>query len=342
MPQTAVATPAASVPVPASVLVVVGLDLLGDGLIKLPFLQTLRARCPAAQITWATLEGPSVFGGALAPLAAGLIDELAAQVGPRGKGLAAYLRRPLRGRAFDLTIDTQLGLGTTLWLRRVRTRRFVSAAAGWALSQGRPAQRARARSLAGQLRALLAAALGEGPWIATPPALPPVLLGQATALLPAGPRYLGLAPGAGGQHKRWPLERFVALAREAAASGFVPVLLLGPNEAALAPELRLALPAARLPLQDAAAEGLEPGPLLTLALAQRLAVAVANDSGTGHLLAAGGAPLVSLFGPTDAAKFAPAGAAVIRAQDHGGREMAAIPVAAVLAAVSARGSPAAR
>lgn len=340
MSQRAAAAPPASLPVPASIAVVVGLDLLGDGLIKLPFLRTLRARCPGARITWATLEGPSVFGGALAPLAAGLIDELLEQAGPRS--LRDFLRRPFGGRAFDLLLDTQRGLGTTLWLRRAHAQRFVSAAAGWRLSQARPRQRTRPPALADQLRALLEAGLGEGPWIGGPPELPTGFVEQAAALLPAGPRYLGLAPGAGGQRKRWPLERFLALAREAEALGFVPVLLLGPNEAELEAELRRALPAARLPLQAAVGEGHEAGPLLTLALARRLAVAVANDSGTGHLLAAGGAPLVSLFGPTEAAKFAPAGATVVRAQDHGGSAMTAIPLAAVLAAVSSRENPAAR
>ncbi len=36
------------------------------------------------------------------------------------------------------------------------------------------------------------------------------------------------------------------------------------------------------------------GPLLVVALAGRLIAAVANDAGPGHMLAAGGAPLLSL------------------------------------------------
>ncbi|MBM3603141.1 MAG: hypothetical protein FJX22_05130, partial [Alphaproteobacteria bacterium] len=45
--------------------------------------------------------------------------------------------------------------------------------------------------------------------------------------------------------------------------------------------------------------------LLTIALAQRFAVGVANDSGVGHMLAVANTPLVSLFGPTDPGKFSP-------------------------------------
>ena len=49
------------------------------------------------------------------------------------------------------------------------------------------------------------------------------------------------------------------------------------------------------------------------------------------MLAAADCPMVSLFGPTDPAKFAPTAArlTVIAAQDFGGRTMDAIPVAAV-------------
>lgn len=77
------------------------------------------------------------------------------------------------------------------------------------------------------------------------------------------------------------------------------------------------------------------GPLYTLAIGQRVAAAVANDSGTGHLLAASGCAMVSLFGPSTAAKFAPAARhlEIIEAQRFGGSEMAAIPLAAVSDAV---------
>ena len=56
------------------------------------------------------------------------------------------------------------------------------------------------------------------------------------------------------------------------------------------------MPTARFPLQDAKRrDGGAASPLLTIALGQRLAAAVANDSGAGHLLAASGCPIVSLF-----------------------------------------------
>jgi ADP-heptose:LPS heptosyltransferase len=72
-----------------------------------------------------------------------------------------------------------------------------------------------------------------------------------------------------------------------------------------------------------------------MAIARRLAAAVANDSGIGHLLGIVGTPLVSLFGPTDPARWRPytTTGLVIRAQQFGSDAMDAIPVEPVFAAV---------
>ncbi|MBI3451281.1 MAG: lipopolysaccharide heptosyltransferase family protein, partial [Rhodospirillales bacterium] len=135
--------------------------------------------------------------------------------------------------------------------------------------------------------------------------------------------------------KCWPLAKFIELARGEGAKGRVPVFILGPEEDEWAAELQAALPGSLFPLQDAIEAGTDPGPLLTIALTAQFKAAVANDSGGGHMLAAGGAPLVSLFGPTRPEKFAPLARrpAIVRAQDFGGAAMEAIPVSAVAAAI---------
>jgi ADP-heptose:LPS heptosyltransferase len=113
-------------------------------------------------------------------------------------------------------------------------------------------------------------------------------------------------------------------------------VILGPDERDWIDELRAALPEARFPLQDVRIDAaLAASPLYTLAVGQRLTAAVANDSGTGHLLAASGCALISLFGPTAATKFAPAARrlAIVEAQTFGGSDMTAIPLGAVIDAV---------
>ncbi|MFD2232232.1 glycosyltransferase family 9 protein [Phaeospirillum tilakii] len=324
---------------PASLLVYVGLDAVGDGLIKLPFVRALRAAFPAARITWLAGKGHSVYAGTLAPLVAGLLDEVIDQ-GGIGSRPVELLRRPLPGRSFDLIIDTQRRLLTSLILKRIRHRRFLSAAAGYRLSDLRPAPgQARPAAMAAQLLGLVELASGRPVGPLAPLPADPARAAEAELLLPPGRGYVGFAPGAGGRYKCWPLDRYLAVAQGVAAAGWVPVVLLGPAEAAeWEGPVRAALPGALLPLQQAA----DPSPLLTIALGRRLRAAVANDSGAGHMLAAADIPLLSLFGPTPAAKFAPStpGLRLLRAQEFGGDTMQSIPVAAVAETLAAMLGPA--
>ncbi len=314
------------------ILVYSGLELLGDGVMKLPFVRALRRTWPKARITWLAGKGRTVYAGVLAPLVADCLDEIIedAAIGSHAREL---LRNPLPGRRFDLLIDTQRRVLTTLILRRIRNATFISGAAGFRLSSRRPPPgHAKPPAMLAQLFDLLELAAGHPVAPVHDLRLGPEWRERAQRLLPPGPTYLGFAPGAGGVQKRWPLERFLALADAQLAEGRRPVFLLGPDEAEWRARIAAALPAALFPLQEEAAPA---SPLLTLAVAQRLAAAVANDSGTGHLLASGVCPMVSLFGPTRAAKFAPCAVRleIVEAAEFGGSAMDVIPLAAVAAAV---------
>lgn len=319
----------------SSILIYVGLDLVGDGLLKLPFARRLRANWPSARIVWCAGKGPSVYATTLKPLVDGLIDETIEKAG-FGSSWGDLLIRPLGGRDFDLVIDTQRRFSTSLAVRRVRHKRFVSGAASWFLSDGKPARRAKPRSMDAQLSQLIEAAGGD-PSIATAPLrLPAQADADARTLLPDGQIYVVLAPGAGNREKCWPLDRFIELGKHLAARGIVPVFQLGPNETDWEALCR-AVPGAILPIQDAITRQIDTSPALTIALAQRCKAGVANDAGGGHMLAAGDVGLVSLFGPTDPAKFAPAAQrlTVIRAQAFGAEAMDAIPLEAVESALTA-------
>jgi ADP-heptose:LPS heptosyltransferase len=338
-------TAAAPGTAPGTVLVYVGLDRVGDSLLKLPFVRGLRAAFPGARLTWAAGKETTVYASVMAPAVAGLLDEVIERA-DIGAGPAEFLRRPLGGRRFDLVIDTQRIFWTTLSLWRIPHRTFISPAARFLLSDRRPPPGYRfPRSMQRQLLDLLELASGRP--FPTPArlelAVAPELRAEAAALLPAGPAYVGLAPGAGGLPKCWPLENFVAVARAEAGRGRVPVFLLGPKEVDWRAEIAAAVPAALFPLQaPGVAERHGFSPFFTVALAGRLAAALANDSGVGHMLAVGGTALVSLFGPTVPEKFLPMTdrLTVLRAADYGGREMRLIPVADVLAALERALAPA--
>lgn len=321
-------------PAPKSVLVYVGGDLVGDAIMKLPFVRALRQAWPAARITWCAGKHRSAFAHELAPLTAGLIDEVIEQAG-FDRPFSLVMRRPLAGRHFDLVIDTQRGVGTTFLLRRVRHETFISGTANFLFSGIRPSRPyRRPASMVTQMTDLLALASGKPALVEGRLSLAAEVQADAARALPAGPVYVGLAPGAGGRQKCWPLDNFIALAHHQMTANRVPVFILGPGEADMIDTLRDAVPGALFPTLD---KNGKPSPTIdfTIAIGQTLAAAIANDSGAGHILAASDVPLVSLFGPTPAAKFAPTAKQleIINATAFGSTEMSAIPVEAVAVAV---------
>jgi ADP-heptose:LPS heptosyltransferase len=325
-----------------SILVYVTSDVdnaLGENVLKLPLLLALGHAFPRARISWvAGTSGAFYLRGALAPLVGGRIDEFITDLWvPTDPRRALFARHPILDRHFDLIVDTQRYFGRTLFLRRIPHQRFISGTWRYLLSNARPPRPLPVRPprLVDKLLGLAAAATGHPIEVANPIPLPEAWRARAAALLPQGPVYVGLAPGAGRQEtgKCWPIDAFIAVARAQAERGRVPVFLLGPEENQWLDRLRGAVPEARFPEADN--EGPIRGPCLVAALGERLASAVANCSGTGHLLAAGGAPMVSLYGPTRPEKYAPFARALIslKAQDYGSARIDAIPLDAVLAAV---------
>ncbi len=323
-----------------SILVYITSDVdnaLGENVLKLPLLLALCEAFPEARISWVPgTSGEFYLRRQLAPLVDGRIAEFITDLAiPTDPRRSLVMRHPILDRRFDLIVDTQRYLGRTIFLRRIPHRRFVSGTWRYLWSDARPPRPLPLRPplLVDKLLGLAAAAAGRPIAVANPIPLPPALRARAAQLLPPGATYVGLSPGAGnkGTGKCWPLEAFVGLAKRQAERGRAPVFLLGPEERDWVGSLRATVPAALFPEQEAPAGG----PCLTAALGERLSVAVANCSGAGHLLAAGGAPMVSLYGPTRPEKYAPFARALIclKAQDYGSGRIAAIPLDAVAAAV---------
>jgi len=119
--------------------------------------------------------------------------------------------------------------------------------------------------------------------------------------LPHGAREATLVhPGAASPARRWPAERFAAVARAEARAGRPVVVTGGPDEVALAHEV-----AARAGLPRGAVHAGQNG---VLALGRLVAAAdrvVCGDTGVAHLATALGTPSVVLFGPTSPALWGP-------------------------------------
>jgi Glycosyltransferase family 9 (heptosyltransferase) len=119
--------------------------------------------------------------------------------------------------------------------------------------------------------------------------------------LPHGARGATLVhPGAGSPARRWPAERFAAVARAEARAGRPVVVTGGPDEVGLAQEV-----AAGAGVPRAAVHA---GRQSVLALGRLVAAAdrvVCGDTGVAHLATAVGTPSVVLFGPTSPALWGP-------------------------------------
>ena len=229
---------------------------------------------------------------------------------------------------FDLVFDSRTHIPSVLRrAMRPHPQRLLPCLPGYMLSDRRPpSRRTRPHNIAERMLSLAEAALGgratgRARWRCRPP---PARWRRER--LPDGARYIGLAIGSREVRKNWPVERYIALAQALAAGGRTPVFLIGPQERELLEKLRAAVPSALFPEATPADPALGLARLeFAIALCHRLSAAVANDSGIGHLLGAVGTPLVTLFGPTDAARWAPfttarhhrAGAGVRRRCDGG-------------------------
>jgi ADP-heptose:LPS heptosyltransferase len=110
----------------------------------------------------------------------------------------------------------------------------------------------------------------------------------------------GVNPGMVMIEKRWPAERFAALAERVAESidGQISVIGTSSDQAAV-DDFKQAL---KCPVVDLA--GRLPLPV-TGALASLAALYIGNDNGVGHLATASGGKVLMIFGPSDPRRYAP-------------------------------------
>lgn len=141
--------------------------------------------------------------------------------------------------------------------------------------------------------------------------------------------HAGCGRGKAALRKRWPEERFAALARTFIAKGVKILLITGPSEKDVSARLSAMIgpgvmnTEGRLSLRESAA---------AIACCR---VFLSNDSGVAHTAAAAGTPLAVLFGPSDPARVAPKGrrkVMVLQSADRS-RAIEAIELPEVLSAV---------
>lgn len=311
-------------------LLVVELHHLGDAVLSLPLVRgaseifEVHVLCrPATREVYELLENPPVLHPWRPPWA----EEAPDRAAPPQPGLFAMARR-LRARGFDATVcawaDARVSLLTALTgaprragfpmtarnyyghQRPWRKRRLIAGRlmeiAFRLLRGGRPLltqplhrrdDRQPHLDCWRQLAAALDAPWREDvPWFPVPP--PPAVVAEGTARAHArGRRVLAVHAGGRLATKRWPLERFAQVLDSPAVRARFDILLIqAPGDTVPRMEANATIVPTRR-LGDLAA---------TLGAADAL---LCNDSLAGHMAAAIGRPVISIFGSGEPAWFAP-------------------------------------
>lgn len=292
-------------------ILVIKLGALGDFVLAFRAFAAIRAHHPGTEITLLT-TAPYAALARCSPW----FDRVEIDLRPRWHDLRAllHLRRQLAG--FDFVYDLQTS-GRSSWYFHLAGRPGWSGIARGASHRHSNPARDRMHTIERQRDQLAAAGIVD---VARPD------LGFLTGGGPVLPTpYALLVPGAAPHRpaKRWPPERFAALARMLAGNGLAPVIVGSAADAALASAIASSCPGAwDLTGQTS---------LLDLAgLASRARLAVGNDTGPMHLAAAMGCRCVVLFSEdSNPALTAPVGRVTVLREPH----LADLPVARVAAAL---------
>jgi heptosyltransferase-1 len=288
---------------------IVRLGALGDIVHALPLLAALRRARPDARIDWLVDTRHRAILDHVDGLSAIVAVDTRRLRGPTG--LVAVVRA-LRAASYDLAIDAQGLVKSAMLARLAGARRvlgFDRAHLREALARFAYDDTATPRGPHVVDKALaLAEAAGvaaASPAFALVPPPDADVVAHVRRILGTGPSgpFAVLNPGAAWPNKRWPADRFGALAREIRRRhGWRSVVVHGPGENPLAVSV---VTAADGPEGRAAELAPSTGLGDLLALLAGASLVVSGDTGPLHLAAALGRPVVGLYGPTDPARNGP-------------------------------------
>lgn len=289
---------------PIDKVLVIKLGALGDFVLALAAMKHIRLAHPKARITLLTTPPFEALAQA-----SGYFNAVETDGRPEGLGDWATMIRRLRAAKYNRVYDLQTSSKSSFYFQLLRP--FPPAWSGIALGCALPhrnRQRNHMHTLERQADQLHEAGIWPDaptePGTAPPPDLTWIAKKTTARKAAGGTRkpYALLVPG-GSAHrpqKRWPVERFAELAGRLRARGLDVVIIGGPQESALARTIQRSAPARDLTGRTDFAQ--------LAALGARASLAVGNDTGPIHLIAAAGAPTLTLFShDSDPALCAPRG-----------------------------------
>ena len=280
---------------------------LGDVILLLPALRSLKAAFPDARLTFLT-------GHRCAPLAnlcpqideVIAVDRVAMRDGPVWRALRkmAGLVREIRGNRFDIVVDFHSFRETNLltWVSgapvRVGMKRYNAPYLSFCFNRP-PVVEDKSLHVAEMFHRVVKSVVNEPSPDTAKLVIPDDLRTWAGQNLPAGPKIALYADAPVGD-RVWPPERFAKAINRLLKERKAEVILFGtPAEAGVSAAIRAGLDQPALDLTGATQIAELP------ALLSRCTAFLGNDSGAMHVAAAVGLPVVAVFGPTDPEGTAP-------------------------------------
>ena len=286
-------------------ILIVRLGALGDIVHALPVAAALRARFSYARIDWVVDERHQELLE-LVPVVDRRIVLQTRSASLRRRVMA--LRRTLTRESYDIAIDVQGLLKSAVVARLSGARRILGFTPAHLRERAARVFYTETHDPGDAVHVIeknlsLAASLGaDGSRIRAPlgvsasPALDAVRQRHSVS---GGTPFVVLNPGAAWPNKRWPPDRFGAVAQWLRrARGLSSVVTWGPGDETIA--------AAVVDGSAGAAELAPPTSIADLvAIVREATLMVSGDTGPVHLAAAVGTPIVGIYGPTDPARNGP-------------------------------------
>ena len=279
-------------------------EKLGDGIIKIPFIYDLKKEIPNSVIYWVA-NGTTVYKNILNTFVKEKIDFIYEDL-----SISVYtiykpnqLLKELSKIEYDLIIDTQKTFIKTFYLKKIKTKIFLSNCANGIFSNiknYRKLDNYKNRYYLDNIYNLFELYLCKKIEKKSNIEYPKYILNKISKLFDPKKKYFGIAPGAGEKEKIWPIERYIEIIKKFQKIGYTPCFFLGPEDDWAKNQIQMNFDEIFEPEKHY--EEI-PNVHCIMACTKFLSFAISNDSGVSHILSTGDCNLFKIFNDKIPSKF---------------------------------------